>query len=115
MGRWVVVLMLLGAAPALAKDKPSKALTAKLVLKISPPEAEVFVDGERKGTAGKVHEVPVAPGTHEVTVKYKGDEHTREVALKRNQSSTIEWAIEESKPMPDNPLDSPSTDEGGEK
>jgi hypothetical protein len=102
--RFVVagLLLLASASTALAADaKPPKGATAKLILKISPPDAEVFVDGDRKGTASKVTEVPVTPGTHEVTVKYKGDEHTREVVLKRNQNSTIEWALEESTPMAD--------------
>ena len=38
--------------------------------------------------------------------------HTREVTLKRNQSSTIEWAIEESKPIPENTLDEAPVDDG---
>ena len=109
----VLALVALSSPAQAGEPKAPKGATAQLVLKISPPDDEVFVDGDRKGTAAKVHEVPVTPGTHDVTVKYKGDEHTREVTLKRNQSSTLEWAIEESKPMAEpGAADDMPTDDG---
>ncbi len=113
MRAFLVVLALVTASPAVYAGAPKapKGATAKLLLKIAPADAEVFVDGDRKGKAGKVHELPVTPGTHEVTVKYKGDEHTREVTLKRNQSSTLEWTLEESTPMAEPGAAEPAADD----
>jgi hypothetical protein len=110
------VLMLTGAAQAQKAAKAEKGGSARLVLKVTPGDTEVFVDKNRKGTAEKLKEMALPPGKHIVTLKHKGDEHEDQVTLKKGVATTFEWKFEDDRPkaaVPDDdqagqPMDAPA-------
>ena len=89
--------MLLASSAALAKGRSDKS-GSKLVLKIGPPDTEIWVDGEKKGTADKVTELALSPGTHQLDLKHKGDEHIDQVVIKKGQKLSFAWKFEDDKP-----------------
>jgi hypothetical protein len=110
--------VLMGMAVARAEKAPrgEKGGSARLVLKVSPGDTEVFVDKNRKGTAEKMKEIALPPGKHIVTLKHKGDEHEDQVTLKKGVATTFEWKFEDDRPkaaVPDDdqagqPMDAPA-------
>jgi hypothetical protein len=100
--------MLAGGGTALAKgtkvDAGAKAGTTKLLLKVGPEDTEIWVDGQKKGTAEKVKELSLTPGPHEVVLKHHGDERSDQVVLKKGATTTFEWKFEDDRPKP-NPTD----------
>ena len=101
-------LMMVGGT-ALAHSSKSEKGGAKLVLEVGPPDTEVWIDGQKKGTADKVKEVSLSPGTHDLDFKHKGDEHTDQVSLKKGQRVTFTWKFEDDKPKA-SPFDDGSGD-----
>lgn len=108
--------LLLASGTALAKGKGgSKAADAKLILKVTPSDTEVWIDGQKKGTADKLKELNLSAGPHVVNLKHKGDEHEDQVILKKGQKTTFEWKFEDDRqggatenPGAENPGDQPA-------
>jgi hypothetical protein len=92
--------LLASAVPALAADKAPAAKHTALRLKVEPGDTEVWIDGKKKGTAEKLKEIPMDPGTHIVKLTHKGDEREDQVILKRNVVTTFEWKFEDDRPKP---------------
>jgi hypothetical protein len=59
-----------GVAPAPVAPPPAAITQASLVIDSSPPGADIEIDGAFVGNTPST--VPVAPGSHEITVKKKG-------------------------------------------
>lgn len=87
-----------------ALARSSKSGGATLVLTVGPADTEIWIDGQKKGTADKVKEVSLSPGTHDLDFKHKGDEHTDQVTLKKGQKVTFTWKFQDDKPKA-NPFD----------
>jgi hypothetical protein len=77
----------------------SAAPNAKTQLKIEvkPSVAVIYLDGKKLGSGDKVHMVNVKPGTHALRVVYRGDEHSEEVLVKKDQVLTWKWSFEDEK------------------
>lgn len=114
---WIAAgALLLSSGSALAKGKPAaKGGDAKLVLKVGPEDTEIFVDGQKKGTAEKVKEISLSPGQHILTLKHKGDEHEDQVTLKKGQKTTFEWKFEDDRPKNDDSAGSGNTENPGDQ
>lgn len=106
-GVFAAAAMLALSASALAQKsaKAEKGGSAKLVLKVSPPDTEIIVDKAPRGTAAKVKEIALPPGKHVVSLKHKGDEHEDQVTLKKGVATTFEWKFEDDRPKPSVPED----------
>lgn len=100
--KWILTAALVASTggTALAHKKHVKA--TKLVLKVAPPDTEIWVDGQKKGTADKVTSLELKPGTHNLDFKHKGDEHTDQVTLKKGATTTFQWKFEDDRPKNDN-------------
>lgn len=109
--------LLLVSGTALAKGKGKgggKAADAKLVLKVAPPDTEVWIDGQKKGTADKVKEINLSAGAHIVNLKHKGDEHEDQVILKKGVKTTFEWKFEDDRPKNDDSAGSGNIENPGD-
>jgi hypothetical protein len=111
---WVAAAAVICASgAALARGKAEKG-GSKLVLQIGPPDTEIWVDGQKKGTADKVKEISLSPGTHDLDFKHKGDEHTDQVTIKKGQRLTFTWKFEDDKPKA-RPFDDSTGDAHGDQ
>lgn len=70
------------------------AAPAQLTIELKPPEAELLVDGKKKGKAAKPFVLKLGAGKHLLRVQYKGDAHEEEIALKPGEKTTWKWEFE---------------------
>lgn len=92
-----IAAALFASGSALAHSSKSEK-GATLVLNVGPADTEIWIDGQKKGSAEKVKEVSLSPGTHDLDFKHKGDEHTDQVKLKKGQKVTFTWKFQDDKP-----------------
>jgi len=95
---------LLAPATALAKGK-ADAGGCKLKLDVGPPDTEIWIDGQKKGTAEKLKELSLSPGNHEIVLKHKGDERSDQISLKKGATTNFQWKFEDDRPKPPPPDD----------
>ncbi|MBS2030897.1 MAG: PEGA domain-containing protein [Deltaproteobacteria bacterium] len=94
-------LLVPAAAQAKGAAKAAdKAGGCKLKLDIGPPDTEIWIDGQKKGTAEKLKEVSLSPGNHELVLKHKGDERSDQVTLKKGATTSFQWKFEDDRPKP---------------
>jgi hypothetical protein len=86
MGLAVSLAMLL-AATALGKPKAK----TQLVLDVTPPTVEVFVDGHDKGVATKGRAIDVTPGYHVIKLTLKGDENEERIKFAAGQQTSYKY------------------------
>lgn len=67
---------------------------AKVRIKVSPPEAQIFVDAKTQGK-GPAKEIKTTPGTHMVIVaSYGFASQTREISLNEGDNPGVEFTLE---------------------
>lgn len=87
------------AATALAKPKAAK---TQLVLEVTPPKAEVFVDNHDMGKASKGRAIDVTPGFHVVKLVLKGDEHEERIKFAGGEKTSYKYEFDQSSPSSGN-------------
>lgn len=92
-------MLALALATAVAlSGAPSTAKKTQLLLEVKPESVVIYVDGKRKGTAGKVRTVKVTPGTHLIKLVNGRDVHEEPVTVKSGQSLTWKMEFGDDKP-----------------
>ena len=68
---------------------------------VAPKATMIYVDGRKKGKAGKVHKVRVKPGKHDVRLVFNRDETEFEIKIQKGKILVIKYAFEDSgRPTP---------------
>jgi hypothetical protein len=103
----VASLTLCLAATALGKPKAK----SQLVLEVTPPTAEVFVDGHNMGKASKDRAIDVTPGFHVVKLVLKGDEHEERIKFAAGDKTSYKYEFDQSTSTnaPSNDVDQPAS------
>jgi hypothetical protein len=104
---FVLSLTLCLAATALGKPKAK----AQLALEVTPPTAEVFVDGHSMGKASKGRAIDVTPGYHIVKLVLKGDEHEERIKFAAGDKTSYKYEFDQStgNTAPSNDVDQPAS------
>jgi hypothetical protein len=105
---FVLSVTLCLAATALGKANP-KAKT-QLVLDVTPPKAEVFIDNKDMGKASKGRAIDVTPGFHVIKLVLKGDEHEERIKFAAGDKTNYKYEFDQSSPSNGNTGD---VDQGG--
>jgi hypothetical protein len=82
------------AATALGKPKAK----TQLLLEVTPPKAEVFVDNKDMGKASKDRAIDVTPGFHVVKLVLKGDEHEERIKFAAGDKTSYKYEFDQSAP-----------------
>ncbi len=94
------------AATAFGKPKAK----TQLVLDVTPPKAEVFVDNKDMGKASKGRAIDVTPGFHVIKLVLKGDEHEERIKFGAGDKTDYKYEFDTSTPSNGNSGD---VDQGG--
>lgn len=116
----LLISLLLLAPPVAASSQGSAVKAAKghsaLKFEVAPKATVIYVDGRKKGSAGKVHKVRVKPGKHDVRLVFNKDETEFEINVQKAQEIVVKYAFEDSgRPAPKVPEKKPAPDKKAPK
>ena len=97
------VLLVHHATPVAEKAGPTR-----IEFAVEPGTVIIYLDGQKKGRASKVHVVTVKPGRHDVRLVNGKDEEEFEVSVEKGKTLKVEYKFEDSgSPAPNTPPSSP--------